>query len=141
MGRMQQMQDVQGPCPNTKLLSGAFTIGASGAISAQQGMALTGATFAKNAATGRYDITVHRGFKRILGGAAWVVHPAVGTAGTLADGNQLYLQGVTAAMFALPPTALPETGPAFQAVRTDTQAVANPTNGVTISWTLLVSDS
>src|SRR5688572_24431385 len=119
MGRMQNMVPLTGPKENTRILSGAYTIGGSGAITAQQGMAQTGVTFVKNAGAGRYDATIHRGFKRILCAWASIHHPTAGTAPTLAAGNMAFWQGVTAAMFAPgTPTPLPETGACIQLTRT-----------------------
>jgi hypothetical protein len=47
------------------ILSGTFTIGAAGAITAQDGTAIAGWTAAKVAGkTGRYTLTFHRKFKR-----------------------------------------------------------------------------
>lgn len=131
------------PVANVKTLRGFITIGAAGVISAQSGLALAGATFLKNAAAGRYDVTIHRAYKRVMSMDVQVIMPAAGTVPTLADGNQGFWQGITAAMMApgSSPTALPATGPCIQMTRSDTQAAANPTSGVTISWILEVSDS
>lgn len=132
-----------GPQANVKTFRGFITIGAAGVIAAQSGQAMAGVTFAKNAAAGRYDATIHRAYKRVMSMDVQVIMPGAGTVPTLADGNQGFWQGITAAMMAPggAPTALPATGPCIQMTRSDTQAAANPTNGVTLSWILEVSDS
>jgi hypothetical protein len=48
------------------IMSGTITIGGSGAITTQDGLAIAGFTAAKTAGeTGRYTLTLHRAFKRI----------------------------------------------------------------------------
>lgn len=143
MPELTMFPEAGAPMPNRKTLGGFITIGASGAITAQTGMALAGATFVKNASAGRYDVTFHRGYKRVTKFWANICHPSAGTAPTLADGNQAFWQGITAAMMApgSTPTPLPATGPCIQCTRTDSQAAANPTSGISISWGVEVSDS
>jgi hypothetical protein len=61
--------------PRVTILCGAIVIGAAGAVSAQTGQQVSGVTFVKNAATGRYDGTMHRGYKRAVKAMADLVGP------------------------------------------------------------------
>jgi hypothetical protein len=130
------------PIANVRRYSGTITVGGAGAVSAQTGTRVAGATFVKNAAAGRYDMTAHRAFKRFIGGGASVMQNTAGGVPNIADGVSVEWTGVTAAMCTDPPTAtFPATGISLQCARTDTQAAANPASGQIISWWFEVSDS
>lgn len=120
-------------------LIGWLTIGAAGAISAQAVTAVTGQgcgiTWTRQAA-GDYRGTLHRGYKRCINAGARVVHPAVGTTPTLAAGNDCFIQGVAAANFIS--TALSTLG--LVTTNTNTQVLTDPTNGVTITYDIELSD-
>jgi hypothetical protein len=120
-------------------LIGWLTIGAAGAISAQAVTAVTGQgcgiTWTRNAA-GDYRGTLHRGYKRVINAGGRVTMPALATAPTLAAGNDVFIQGVLAANFIA--TALSTLG--LTTTRTDTQVLADPTNGVTITYDIELSD-
>jgi hypothetical protein len=120
-------------------LTGSITIGAAGAITAQSGTATSttggqqcGVDWSRSAA-GDYRATLFRGFKRLIRGSADVSMPAVATAPTVAAGNLAFVQGALAANFS-GATAVAKTGLSITTVRTDTNALADPTNGVTISY-------
>lgn len=127
-------------------LTGWFTIGAAGAITAQAGTAQAnqkgqqcGITWAKNA-TGDYRATLHRGYPRAISARAQVHHPVAATAPTAAAGNTAFVQGITAANFS-GATALGTTGIGITTVRgEDTLALADPTNGVTISYDIELAE-
>lgn len=129
-------------------LTGWFTIGAAGAITAQAGVASStsggqqcGVTVAKAAGAGDYRLTLHRGYKRLIRGSADVSMPAVTTAPTIADGNVAFVQGAAAANFSgATPLAASGLGLSIQTCRSDTLAVANPTSGVTVSYDIEVAD-
>lgn len=122
---------------NATILSGSITFGAAGAISAQSDNRESGVVFVKNA-TGDYRATLSRGFKRVRGAGADTVAPAAATAKSLTAGTEAYLQGVTAAMFA--GTSNISTF-AVTTCRPDTGVLADPVNGQTATWWLIVSDS
>jgi hypothetical protein len=124
--------------PNMKRLTGVIEITAAGAILNQTGNRNSGVTFVKNAAAGRYDGTIHRGYKRCFGGNAQVMMPTAGTVPTVADGNDAFIQGITSAMML---GTSPVSTFTIQCVRSDTDAAANPTSGAFVSWDLDVSDS
>jgi hypothetical protein len=119
------------------ILSGSITFGAAGAISAQSSNRECGVEFVKNA-TGDYRATISRGFKRVRGGGADTIAPAAATAKSLTTGTEAYLQGVSAANFA--GTSNISTF-AITTVRPDTGVLADPVNGQTATWWLIVSDS
>lgn len=129
----------------TTRLTGWITIGAAGAITAQAGTASQaggpqqcGITWSRQAA-GDYRATLHRGYKRIIRADGSVTMPAVATAPTLAAGNMVFIQGVLATYF--PATAgVPATGLGLTTTRTDTQVLADPTNGVTITYDIELAD-
>lgn len=122
--------------PNETFLHGTITIGAAGAITAQSGMRDSGVTFVKNASTGQYDGTIHRGYRRAITGWADTVGA---TAGTPPNAAKLaFVTGISAAQFA--GTSGVTT---FSVVTTaaDGATATNPSNGDIIAWELVVSDS
>lgn len=123
--------------PNMKRLTGVITIGAAGAITSQTGNRNCGVTFVANG-TGRYDATIHKGYKRCFGGNAAALYPTAGTIPAISDGTEAFLQGISAANLA---GTAPVSTFTIQCLRSDTNAAANPTNPCVISWDLDVSDS
>lgn len=146
MPDIQILPSLGGTQQRSVKLSGWFTIGAAGAITAQasvgtafSGGQMCGVTVARQAA-GDYRLTLHRGYKRAIRAIASVHHPAVATAPTATAGNTAFVQGITAAMFA-GSAAVPATGLGITTVRgEDTLALADPTNGVTISYELELAE-
>jgi hypothetical protein len=118
-------------------LCGTIEITAAGAINAQTGNRDCGVTFTRNA-TGDYRGTLHRGYARCFGGDAAVIMPTAGTAPTVAAGNDAFIQGISAANMN---GTTPISSFAIATARSDTDALADPTSGVFISWQLWVSDS
>src|SRR6185312_1709041 len=115
--------------PRVRNLRGFIVIGAAGAISAQSGQQVCGVTFVKNAATGRYDGTMHRGYKRAVGGDANMVGPTAGTAPNAT--KEAYLTGVSAANIA-GTTAISTLS--ILTAAADGATATNPTSGDIISW-------
>ena len=129
----------------TVRLTGWITIGGTGAITAQAGTASStsggqacGVTWSRTT-TGDYRATLHRGYKRLIRAGADVSMPAVATAPTLAAGNMAFVQGALAANFS-GATAVAVTGLSITTTRTDTQALADPTSGVTISYDIELAE-
>lgn len=115
------------PAPRVVPLGGTFTIGGSGAITAQTGAKLSGGTVTKTAAkSGRYGIAFGRVFKRILSASTEYVGPD-DTAFPTTTGSKGGLRLLTASGFSV------------QAVRSDTQADADPASGTVITWSALVA--
>lgn len=136
MGELQKHARLKSLHPNETFLHGSITIGAAGAISAQSGQRDSGVTFVKNASTGQYDGTIHRGYRRAICGDAAMCGPTAGTPPNAA--KQAYITGISAANFA------GTTGvTTFSIVTTaaDGATATNPTSGDIISWELVVSES
>jgi hypothetical protein len=121
--------------PRVRNYRGFIVIGAAGAVSAQSGQQVSGVTFVKNAATGRYDGTLHRGFKRAVGADADMVGPAAGTVPNAA--KNAAVTGISAANIA-GTTAI--TGFSIVCTAADGATATNPTSGDIIAWSLDVSD-
>jgi len=121
--------------PRMTTLSGAIVVGAAGAISAQTGMQVSGVTFVKNAATGRYDGTMHRGYKRAVKTMADMVGPTAGTVPNAA--KEVSVTGITAANFA---GTSPVSTFSLVCTAADGATATNPTSGDIITWSLEVSD-
>jgi hypothetical protein len=121
--------------PRVTILSGAIVIGAAGAVSAQTGQQVSGVTFVKNAATGRYDGTMHRGYKRAVKAMADVVGPTAGTVPNAA--KEAAVTGITAANFA-GTTAVSTFS--IVCLAADGATATNPTSGDIVTWSLEVSD-
>lgn len=121
--------------PRMTQLAGLIVIGAAGAISAQSGQQVCGVTFVKNAATGRYDGTLHRGYKRSVKADADMIGPTAGTVPNAA--KAAYVTGISAANIA-GTTAI--TTFSVVATAADGATATNPTSGDIISWELDVSD-
>lgn len=122
--------------PNEICLHGTIVIGAAGAISSQSAQRDCGVTFVKNAATGQYDGTIHRGYRRAMTGWADTVGA---TAGTVPGAAKLgFITGISAAQYA--GTSGVST---FSIVTTaaDGATATNPTSGDIIAWELWVSDT
>lgn len=122
--------------PNETTLHGSITIGAAGAISAATGQRSCGVTFVKNASTGQYDGTIHRGYRRALAGWADTAGP---TAGTPPNAAKLaFITGISAASYA--GTSGVSTF-SIQCTAADGATATNPSSGDIILWELVVSDS
>lgn len=119
---------------------GWFTIGAAGVITAQAttnpGRQLNGVTWSKNV-TGDYRAALDRSYKACIYANCATVIPVAGTAPTIAAGNDVTVEGITAANFA---GTTPISGFAIAACRSDTDALADPTNGVTITYAIELVD-
>lgn len=125
--------------PNEIILTGSFSIGATGAIGTQSGNRASGVTWSRQA-TGDYRATLHKAYRKFKCADAAVNFATLGVAPTLAAGNDAAWAGITAGMID-GSSAVPVTGLGIITYRTDTDALADPTNGTIISWTLIVSES
>jgi hypothetical protein len=121
--------------PRVTILCGAIVIGAAGAVSAQTGQQVSGVTFVKNAATGRYDGTMHRGYKRAVKATADLVGPTAGTVPNAAKVAKV--TGISAANFA-GTTAVSTFS--IVCLAADGATATNPTSGDIVTWSLEVSD-
>lgn len=128
------------PQPRTTILSGVITIGAAGAITGQSGQQVSGVVFTKNATAGRYDGVMHRGYKRCMGASANVMSPTAGNVPVVTDGNLAYVNGVSNANVAAPPTAAISTVSIQCCTSNGVATAANPKNGDMVNWYLEVSD-
>lgn len=122
--------------PNCVPLMGIVEFGGAGAIANQTGNRDCGVTFTKNA-TGDYRATIHKGYKRIVAASADMVYPNLATAKSLTAGSEAYIQGVSSAQ-ALGTSPIASFG--FATVRPDTGALADPTSGTFVAWTLWVQE-
>ncbi len=125
--------------PNEVILTGSFSIGATGAIGTQTGNRACGVTWTRQA-TGDYRATLHKAYRKYKCADASISFAALGVAPTLAAGNDAAWTGLTAGMID-GSTAVPVTGLGIITYRTDTDALADPTNGTIVNWTLVVSES
>jgi hypothetical protein len=121
--------------PRVTQLRGTIVIGAAGAIATQTGQQFCGVVFAKNASTGRYDGTLHRGYRRTISGDADMIGPTAGTAPNAA--KTAYVTGVSSANLA---GTAPISGFSVLTLAADGATATNPTSGDIISWSLDVSD-
>lgn len=121
---------------NETFLHGTIVVGAAGAIAAQSGMRDSGVTFVKNASTGRYDGTLHRGYQRAIGGNAQLVGATAGTVPSAA--KDAFVTGITAANFAGTSGFSTFT---IQCTAADSATATNPASGDIIAWELVVSDT
>lgn len=113
--------------PRTAILSGTFTIGASGAVSSQDGAALSGATVTQTGSEdGRYAVTFDREYKQISHVGATMVGPNDAAFPTTTGSDPKC-------------RLLATTGFSIQFVRTDTQADADPASGTVCTWMAIVS--
>lgn len=133
---LQKHRNVRTILPNETLLRGFIEITAAGAINAQSGQRDCGVTFVKNASTGRYDGTIHRGYRRAGSGYAVLSGPTAGTVPNAA--KDAFVTGISAAQFA------GTSGISTFSIVTcaaDGATATNPTSGDIIVWELVVSDS
>jgi len=136
MAELQKHRNPKTVQPNMNRLAGTITITAAGAVLAQTDTRNGGITFVKNAGAGRYDGTIHRGYRRFISGHASMIGPTAGTVPTAA--KLAYLTGVPAT------AAAGTTGlSTFSIVCTaaDGATATNPTSGDIVNWELFVSDS
>lgn len=125
--------------PNMIPLMGTIVVGAAGAITTQTGNRNCGVTFVKNATAGRYDATIHRGYKRYLGGSAHVQTPTAGGVMVVTDGNTAYLTGISAAN--ADGTSPLSTFTIQCQLPTGVATATDVKSGDIISWIIWVSDS
>ncbi len=121
--------------PRVTQLRGTIVVGAAGAISQQSGQQVCGVTFVKNAATGRYDGTLHRGYKRTVSSDADLIGATAGTVPNAA--KAAYATGISAANLA---GTSPITTFSVVCTAADGATATNPSSGDIISWSLDVSD-
>ena len=136
MPELQKHNNVKTILPNETVLHGFIEIGAAGTINAQSGQRDCGVTFVKNAATGRYDGTIHRSYRRAVTGYAVLEGATAGTVPNAA--KDAFITGIAAASYA--GTSGFST---FSIVATaaDGATATNPSSGDIITWELVVSDS
>src|SRR6185436_5771107 len=101
-GPKQPFRDQKRLQPQVTVLEGTITIGAAGAVTTQTesgavGGIPAGVTWTKNATAGRYDGTLHQGYKRVINGSANVSSPTAGNVPVVTDGNLAYVNGISAA--------------------------------------------
>lgn len=125
--------------PQMYPLMGTIEIGAAGAITAQSGLRNSGVTFTKNATAGRYDAVMGRGYKRCFGGSATVGCPTAADVKAATDGNEAYLNGISAAN--ANGTSPISTFTIQCQLPTGVATATNPKSGDIISWIIWVSDS
>ncbi len=125
----RKFSPVSAPAPRTIILGGTFTIGSSGAISAQTAEGLSGAVVAQTGSEdGRYSVTFTNPVARNLGAHVQIVGPTDAAFPTDTGSD--------------PQTRnLATTGFDFQAKRTDTQADADSASGTICSWFCIVAMS
>lgn len=120
-------ENVKGLKPKTLPIGGTITIGASGAISAQSGLADSGVTFVQTASEdGRYTGTFGIGIKSVMCVNVNMIGPA-DSAFPTTTGSDPQLRNVST------------TGFDIQTKRVDTQADADPASGSILVWSALVS--
>ncbi len=120
---------------NETFLGGTLTIGASGAIAAQTGMRDGGVTFVQNG-TGRYDGTIHRGYRRAMRGYAQLMGATAGTVPSAA--KEAFLTGISANNLSGASGVLTFT---IQCTAADSATATNPASGDIVTWELVVSDT
>lgn len=114
--------------PGYRIIGGSFTIGASGAISAQDGAKKAGGTVTQTASEdGRYTVAFDRTYKRVVS----VLHPT--------------MFGPADSAFPTTTGSDPQarnratTGFDIQFKRVDTQADADPASGTICDWAAIVA--
>jgi len=113
--------------PKVLLIGGSFTIGASGAISAQDGAKLSGGVVTQVASEdGRYHVALDRVYKRVRPLAPNMIGPD-DSAFPTTTGSSPKSRLLTTSSFDV------------QFVREDTQADADPASGTVCVWAALVS--
>jgi hypothetical protein len=124
----RKLFEVLSPKPGkTEVMSGRFTIGASGAISGQTGAMLSGVTVTQDTtggAVGRYLLTFYRTFKNPPSCQASFQGPAAGSAFPTTTGSRCVWRSVTANTL----TA------SLQLIRSDTQADADAASGSVVNF-------
>jgi hypothetical protein len=115
------------PQPRVVLLAGNFTIGAAGAITAQTGARISGATVTQTGSEdGRYGVALDTRYKRALAAGASMVGPDDAAFPTTTGSDpQTRLLAVD--------------GFSVQFKRVDTQADADPASGTIGTWWAIVS--
>lgn len=123
----RRLWEMMAPRPKELTLSGNFTIGASGAVSAQTGSKDSGATVTQTASEdGRYAIAFDRVYKSIKAVTVTMIGPD-DSAFPTATGSDPQARLLTTSGFSA------------QFKRTDTQADADPASGTICCWTAVVT--
>lgn len=113
--------------PKDLLIGGTVTIGASGAVSSEDGAKLSGGTVTQTASEdGRYSIAFDRTYKRTKVIGVTMVGPTDSALPTTTGSDPVARNKAT-------------TGFDVQFKRTDTQADADPASGTVFTWWALVS--
>jgi hypothetical protein len=136
MAEQQKHRNARQILPNETGLRGFIEIGAAGAINAQSGLRDCGVTFVKNATAGRYDGTIHRGYRRAVSGYAMMAGPTAGTVPNAA--KDAAITGISAASWGGTSGLSTFT---IQCTAADGATATNPTSGDIVTWELVVSDS
>lgn len=114
--------------PRERMYSGTLTLGASGAV-ASSVLPSAAWTVAKNAAAGRYNFTIHRGFGRILNVLPSIEGPASAAFGNT-NANLAAARNVNAAAGTFD----------VQLLLASTGADTDGASGYVVRVTILVSD-
>lgn len=113
--------------PKNVLIGGSFTIGASGAVSAQDGARLSGGTVTQTGSEdGRYLVTLDRAYQRVRPLSPLMIGPD-DSAFPADSGSDPQARLLTTSSFSI------------QFKRTDTQADADPASGTVCTWFAMVS--
>lgn len=133
----------------TTRLTGWFTLGAAGAITAQSTTATStsggqqfGVTWTKQAGAGDYRPTIHRGYKRLVRFDANLILPAVTTAPLINEATIALPVAAAGNFSGATPVVAAGTGMAIQLVFAGaaTPLVANGTNGATVTFDIELAD-
>jgi len=113
--------------PKLLLIGGSFTIGAAGAVSAEDGAKLSGGTVTQTGSEdGRYLVTLDRTYKRVRPLAPLMIGPD-DSAFPTTTGSDPQARLLTTSSFSI------------QFKRTDTQADTDPASGTVCTWFALVA--
>lgn len=113
--------------PKLLLIGGSVTIGASGAVSSQDGAKLSGGTVTQvGSEDGRYLVTLDRTYKRVRPLAPLMIGPDDAAFPTT-TGSDPQARLLTTSSFAV------------QFKRTDTQVDTDPASGTVFTWFALVA--
>jgi hypothetical protein len=124
--------------PNLIVLYGTIEMGAA-VIANQTGNRNSGVTWIRNAA-GDFRATLHKAYRRCMALGGNISQPALGTVPTLASGTLVLPCGASSAMM-LGTAGVTTAALGLVTVRTDTEVLADPTNGCFINWWMVLSES
>ncbi len=119
------------PDHRSRVISGNFTIGGSGAVTAQTPGSLSGATVTKTASAGRYLVTPYKTLKTYKAGVATVEGPATAASGGTSTGESAapMLRSAAGASFTI------------QLRRSSDLADADATSGTKVHWVAQYSEA